>query len=215
MAKSNYLSVFLSVFIIWLCLYFYGGDIVSKGDPIVSQLSDHEYNSLLTIRTSNTENSKRVLLRQIYLAELGVRELSNRNDGERVETYLAYTGNKKGDAWCASFVCWVLGKAGVVNPRSAWSPALFLKDRVIWQPKNKRVAPQKGDVFAIWFVDKGRIAHCGFVDEWNDKLVVTVEGNTNEAGSRDGDGVYRKRRLINSIFAVANWVDRKEVLHGL
>jgi hypothetical protein len=37
-----------------------------------------------------------------------------------------------------------------------------------------------------------------------------VEGNTNEAGSNEGDGVYKKRRLINSIYQVANWVQGQE-----
>lgn len=65
--------------------------------------------------------------------------------------------------------------------------------------------PRKGDVFGIYFPDKKRIAHVGFVDSWDDKYVITVEGNTNEAGSREGDGVYRKRRLVGSIYQVARW----------
>lgn len=151
----------------------------------------------------------------IYTAEIGVREQSGRNDGKQVETYLAYVGLKKGNPWCAAFVCWSLGKAGIRNPRSGWSPDLFPARNVCWQRsmslRLKKVAggearcPRKGDVFGIYFPDKKRIAHVGFVDSWDDKYVITVEGNTNAAGSREGDGVYRKRRLIMSVYQVARW----------
>jgi len=186
--------------------------------------------------------SVRDRLREIYMAEVGVRELSGRNDGERVAEYLRYTDLGEGYAWCASFVSWVYGQAGFPEPRTAWSPALFPAKRVIWekgrvleksqmarppepqsgargtsflltnkesaaeQAKDNTFFPKKGDVFGIYFNSVERIAHAGFVDEWGDKYVVTVEGNTNEAGSREGDGVYRKRRLISSIYRVASWL---------
>lgn len=151
----------------------------------------------------------------IYTAETGVREQSGKNDGERVETYLAYVGLKKGNPWCAAFVCWSLGQAGIRNPRSGWSPDLFPLGKVCWQrsgslrlkrvPEQQARQPRRGDVFGIYFPEKRRIAHVGFVDAWDGKYVITVEGNTNEAGSREGDGVYRKRRLIKSVYQVARW----------
>jgi hypothetical protein len=36
--------------------------------------------------------------------------------------------------------------------------------------------------------------------------VITVEGNTNQAGSREGDGVWRKRRMVGSVWKVAGFV---------
>lgn len=66
--------------------------------------------------------------------------------------------------------------------------------------------PASGDVFGLYFPEKARIAHVGFVDEWNDPWVITVEGNTNVLGSREGDGVYRKRRLVRSIYKVARYI---------
>ena len=133
-------------------------------------------------------------------------------------------GLKKGDPWCAAFVCWVFSQAGVVNPRTGWSPGLFPASRVVWE-RDREVAvgsktvgsravgseavkslPQRGDVFGIWFPDKGRIAHVGFVDRWEGSWVITVEGNTNEAGSREGDGVLRKRRLVRSVWQVSDFI---------
>ena len=176
-------------------------------------------------------------VQRIYTAELGVREKTGRNDGLRVETYLRHVNLKKGDPWCAAFVCWVFDQAGVRNPRTGWSPGLFPVGKMIWSRKvavekvavagreevaggegvaGRKVAvavnrkgiplPQKGDVFGIWFPDKQRIAHVGFVDSWSDSWLITVEGNTNEAGSREGDGVLRKRRIVRSVWAVADWV---------
>ena len=157
-------------------------------------------------------------IRSIYTAEIGIREKTGKNDGQRIEEYLSYVGLGKGNPWCAAFICWVYGKAGVVNPRSGWSPALFPEARIIWSRrrgyiknpllniKHSDAIPRRADIFGIWFQDKKRIAHCGFIDDWQEKYVITVEGNTNESGSREGDGVYRKRRLISTVYKVARWV---------
>lgn len=66
--------------------------------------------------------------------------------------------------------------------------------------------PLLSDVFGLYFPEKGRIAHVGFIETWGAKTVTTVEGNTNEAGSREGDGVYRKIRLTRQIYAVARYI---------
>lgn len=163
------------------------------------------------------DSSRREQLSRIFAAELGVRELSDKNDGQKVEEYLRYVNLRKGNPWCAAFVCWALGKAGAANPRSGWSPDLFPEKRVIWKnsrqlsislPGNARKTnPQKGDVFGIYFSDKKRIAHCGFLESFGNTWAITVEGNTNAAGSRDGDGVYRKRRLTTSLYRISDWVE--------
>lgn len=140
-----------------------------------------------------------------YTAEIGVREASGNNDGLEVERYLASTGLGKGYAWCAAFVNWVYQQNHIKGPASAaWSPS--------WFPDEKTLAVElglRGDVFGIYFRSKGRIAHVGFLDEdyHNGKhTILTVEGNTNEAGGREGDGVYRKRRSKNQISKVSCWL---------
>lgn len=209
-------------------------------------------------------------VKQIYTAEIGVREATGKNDGKRVEEYLAITNLGKGYAWCAAFISWVFAEADFPQPRTPWSPALFPKERVIWERGKGKLSaisnrpsvsrdlrsfallkddkvdlrgagyeesnpssivistaaqrsgeisllnaqpipnPKTADIFGIYFANLKRIAHAGLVDEWGDKYVVTVEGNTNEAGSNEGDGVYRKRRLISSIYQVADWVTGQE-----
>lgn len=136
-----------------------------------------------------------------YTSQLGVREATGRNDGLAVEKYLATTGLGKGFAWCAAFVNWVHHECGHSGPRAAaaWSPSWFPASHLVTDPR-------PGDVFGIYFASKGRIAHVGFIDRWGDQ-VRTVEGNTNEAGSREGDGVYRKIRLRSQIYKVARWTN--------
>ena len=176
--------------------------------------------SLIYGRSSSRspENLQRTKVQRIYTAELGIKEKTGHNDGPRVEQYLHAVSLKKGDPWCAAFVCWVFEKAGLANPHTGWAPDLFPEGKVIWQRKaglqtggklrdlHRPPLPRRGDVFGIWFPEKGRIAHVGFVDRWEESWVITVEGNTNEAGSREGDGVWRKRRLVGSVWKVAGWV---------
>ena len=204
-------------------------------------------------------NSYRIKVLQIYTSQIGFRE-QGVNTGPEVEKYLRYVNIPKGNPWCAAFVCWVFGQAGVANPRSGWSPDLFGEGRVIWRRgepgtksqesrlpqsalvgffsntiQNNRTAtrcahppraasewlqpgggagggsnhflPTTGDIFGLYFPEKKRIAHVGFVDQWDGTWMVTVEGNTNNSGNREGDGVYRKRRLVRSIYKVARHIN--------
>jgi hypothetical protein len=139
----------------------------------------------------------------IAQSQIGVREATGKNDGLNVAQYLAYTREQKGAPWCAAFVSWVFGRAGFGQPKTAWSPSLF--------PLQKRTTDiQPATVFGIYFPALQRIAHCGFVERLDGHWIITIEGNTNVAGSREGDGVYRKRRLVNTIRYFADWTKGKE-----
>ena len=139
-------------------------------------------------------------LLHIASSQIGIREATGKNDGPQVEKYLSYTGNKKGEPWCASFVSWVFGQAGFEQPRTAWSPSLF--------PKAKLVPlGTPATVFGIYFPDKRRIAHAGIVEKQKHNWLYTIEGNTNIEGSREGDGVYRKMRHIKTIKYYADWTN--------
>ena len=155
----------------------------------------------LRLLTLHSELPAKIL--HIAGTQIGVREAKGKNDGLAVEAYLKYTGNIKGEPWCASFVSWVFGKAGLAMPRSAWSPALF--------PKNRQTLnPLPADVFGIYFEKYQRIAHCGLVESTKGSWVYTIEGNTNVAGSREGDGVFRKLRHHRTIAVYANWFKPKQ-----
>lgn len=143
-------------------------------------------------------------LLNIARGELGIREKTGHNDGEAVERYLASVGLKKGDPWCAAFISWIFKKAGYPQPRTGWSPSLF-------NGKVNTRSPAPGFVFGIWFPELKRIAHVGLVEKLEGDWLISIEGNTNIAGSREGDGVYRKRRHRKSIHSFANWLKGQEV----
>lgn len=144
-------------------------------------------------------------LQAVYAAEVGVREATGNNDGLEVEAYLATTNLGAGYPWCAAFVSWVFEQEGYDQPRTPWTPALFPNKRNIW-PAREQI-PQVSDVFGIYISSKKRIAHAGFVEQWGEHFVVTVEGNTNPAGSHEGDGVYRRRRRTKTIHRVSDWIN--------
>lgn len=147
----------------------------------------------------------------------GVREATGRNDGTEVERILGTTGLPKGNAWCGAFVFAVMRDAGVGLPGGdrayAWAPTWHPAARRVWTRSagtNKGFvgagpkAPMPGDVFGLHYPKLGRIGHVGIVEQWA-PIVVTWEGNTNDAGSREGDGVYRKRRSRETIHCVSRW----------
>ena len=136
---------------------------------------------------------------KVSRSQLGVRELTGKNDGAQVEGYLKYVGFTKGNPWCAAYVSWVFREAGYSKPRTAWSPALFPEDHLVKEPA-------AGMVFGIYFSDLNRIAHCGLVENTQGDFVLTIEGNTNLEGSREGQGVYRRLRQKRTINKYANWL---------
>lgn len=150
-------------------------------------------------------------VQSVYTAEVGVKEATGKNDGIRVEEYLSSVGRKRGDAWCAAFVYWSLSKCGITGiPKSGWSPSWFTKNVIYKRGQAGNKTPQTADVFGLYFANLKRVAHVGFIDNWTSgDYVVTVEGNTSDANTgnatREGGGVYKKRRLKRQIYIVSRW----------
>lgn len=141
-----------------------------------------------------------------YTSQIGVREATNHNDGKDVEKYLHSVKMGPGYAWCAAFVKWCLEQCGVVTPISAWAPSAYNKDNPIFKDKKWIAQPRAGDVFTIYSYSLKRVAHTGFFHRLRgDNAVETVEGNTNDNGSREGNGVYRRTRPLYSIHNISRW----------
>lgn len=127
---------------------------------------------------------------------LYVREATGKNDGYEVEKFLSYVGHKRGTPWCAAYVSYCLGVAGVksVTVRSASSQA-FTSQRFTPIEKFLREKRQAkpGDIFVM--KTKGApTGHVGFIYLHKGELFYTIEGNTNSGLSREGDGVYAVMR---------------------
>lgn len=156
------------------------------------------------------------------VAMLDIREATGHNDGPEVGYILSTVNMGEGVSWCGAFVYAAYTHAGVELPppaRSyAWAPTWTARN-VIWrsndnrrtragdeQGQTARASVHPGDVFGLYFASKKRVAHVGIIRDWTDgSYAITIEGNTNTAGSREGDGVYNKRRLKSQIYAVARW----------
>jgi hypothetical protein len=135
----------------------------------------------------------------IALGEVGLRERTGNNDGARVEEYLAAVKLKSRNPYCAAFLSWVYMQEGFAKPRSGWSPDLVPLSRLTHQylPAN---------IVGFYYPELGRVAHVGMIETVQHHWAVTIEGNTNVSGSREGEGIYRKRRHLKSVYRMADWI---------
>ena len=157
----------------------------------------------------NNYVEERMCLKSSYESQIGVREATGNNDGFDVEKYLASSELGKGYSWCAAFINWNYQQCNLPAPKkSAWVPSWFPKSKLIYvRGEFSLMNPQSGDLIGIWFNSKKRLAHIGIYDHEDDTYYYTVEGNTNEAGSREGDGVYRKRRIKRQVHSISSWIN--------
>lgn len=144
-------------------------------------------------------------------SQLYIREKTGNNDGPEVEAFLKVVGLKKGNSWCAAYTSANLHYYSVPNPMSGWSPNFALQKDIIWSQKliktNKvKQYPQPGDCFTIYYHSLGRVGHVGFVVGQSGIYFITIEGNTNNGGSRDGDGVFKRKRDSRKVYAVSNYI---------
>ena len=151
--------------------------------------------------------AKSIEVKKVYTSQIGVRELSGHNDGVQVEKYLKTVGLGKGYAWCAAFVKWSLLQVGVVTKTNGAAASFHNPLRLVYHRSRFYGDPQPGDVFTLYYPHLGRIGHTGFYDgRLNSSIYYTVEGNTNGAGSREGDGVYRKYRSFKATYSINRWI---------
>lgn len=130
--------------------------------------------------------------------------------GDPVPTYLASVGINFPASWCMAFMYWCVseavkelvaaGTAKWINHLQSYNP-LVRTGGVLnqWQriSQEYRVpagqAPQPGDIFIM---DLGHgLGHTGIVEKiGEDGTLHTIEGNTNDTGSREGFEVAQKIR---------------------
>lgn len=146
----------------------------------------------------------------VYLSQIGVREATGHNDGRDVEKYLRSVGLSRGYPWCAAFVHWCLDSAGINNTINGAASSAHNSKDLVWYHKTQLKIPEPGDVFTLWFTALNRIGHTGFFHrKVNSSVYESVEGNTNEQGSREGDGVDKKYRSFNATYSISRWIKTK------
>ncbi|MEU7030041.1 peptidoglycan-binding protein [Streptomyces sp. NPDC046275] len=92
-------------------------------------------------------------------------------------------------AWCATFVAWCAYKAGVAHLYPVTASCLT---GVAWFKQRKQFSEYPAIGAQVFFGKNGG-THTGLVYDYDDEFVYTIEGNTNDSGSPEGDGVYEKK----------------------
>jgi len=150
-------------------------------------------------------------IKEVALAEVGTKE-EGTNVGKRVNEYKACTALNPTIPWywCAAFVCWVVKTAmkldGVkytFKPPTTAAAYGFDEWSLAQDDSTKTARKHNGEAVGVFSLKS--VSHCGIAIGPPDKngWFPTVEGNTNASGSRNGDGVYRKRRHVSD---VRDWI---------
>jgi cell wall-associated NlpC family hydrolase len=145
------------------------------------------------------------------LTKLGVKESGGNNKGKELQPFFAadnYKPNATDDgyAWCASFVCWcfqvVLAGRSVSFKRPTTPSAFGFIDWSLAQDSstNTKRNPmddiKRGDLVVFKF------SHIGIaLADAKDGKIQTIDGNTNAAGSREGNMVAKKTRSVSQVSA--------------
>jgi len=108
--------------------------------------------------------------------------------------------------WCATFIVACFIKAGASAAIKNTSSCI---DMLKWGETQKAVAELKdakrGDLILMNFTGSKVPQHIGIASKDFDpihKSIETIEGNTGSVSQANGDGVYRKVRQAQFIFAV-------------
>ncbi|GAA4465210.1 hypothetical protein GCM10023093_16970 [Nemorincola caseinilytica] len=144
---------------------------------------------------------------QIALAQVGQRETPGReNSGPMIDKYLAAVGLPPGYAWCQAFVNWCYEEAALQlsTPEPVPNTGGVLE---CWRrtPDNMRISAKAiqarpeillpGDQFIMKVGTKGA-GHTGLIVNVRGNKLLTVEGNTNDEGSREGYEVAMRTRNV-------------------
>lgn len=140
---------------------------------------------------------------EIALTQEGVsEEPKGSNWGAKVKEYLAAAGLKASAPWCMSFVVWCFEQSakekGIKSPLAKTGGVLNQ-----WNLKKEKLGikanPQPGDIFIMRFAHG--TGHTGIVISSDANFITSIEGNTNDDGSREGYEVAIRKRLKTSIMA--------------
>lgn len=104
--------------------------------------------------------------------------------------YAGIADHANNQPWCATFLvaCARMAKVTLGN-ESAYTPSLY--DSL---PSVAKAKVRPGDLVFFYYPSKRRIAHVGIVEAVRADHIITIEGNTDEAGGRTGGRVMRKKR---------------------
>ncbi len=140
------------------------------------------------------------------ISQLGVEEIPRgSNWGRDIQKYLKSVSINFPASWCMAFVYWCFDEWAHItaheNPLVKTGGVLAQWNQI--DPRYKIVSNLKevplkaGDIFIM---NHGHgLGHTGFVESVEGSVINTIEGNTNDTGSREGYEVCRRKRSFNQI----------------
>lgn len=132
--------------------------------------------------------------RFLYVArsQVGVREVTA-NWSPVIKLYLKVAGVFFPAPWCAAFLTWCLLEAGADRKKLPKFPASTYY-WWSWAKANGRLlnAPSRGRLIVV---NGAKGGHIGVVRAVDGALVETIEGNTDDKGSREGIKVADRTRM--------------------
>lgn len=138
---------------------------------------------------------------EIAKAEVGYREGPNNKAKYAPEVPgLEWAQN---NMWCATFVSWCARQAGVAE---LYPVTASCDLGAAWFKKQGRLSDYPAVGAQVFYSNEHTDAdytHTGIVTGFDETHIWTVEGNTNDDGSRNGDGVYRQRHRRRSPYIQA------------
>lgn len=142
----------------------------------------------------------------------GTREQGGRNRGPEVKRFLASIGLDEGHPWCAAFVNYCVKAAARELGMASQIPSTGKVAR-LWRRAPEWMKTQHPPPHPSVFVhlntpdNPESLGHCGFVLGVTGTHLLTIEGNTSQAGSREGDGVYRQKRPTIGSTYITGYID--------
>ncbi len=139
------------------------------------------------------------------------------NWGKDVKNMLNSVGINFPAPWCAAYVRIICRNTCISCPVSGyvpnWSNGIW-KEKVVFDKKKAgrsilQTEVRRGDIATIYFSNLGRDAHIFIVLGVTEKgNIITIEGNTNPGGSRDGYGVFVRVRELWQVSKIIRLIEQ-------
>jgi len=136
---------------------------------------------------------------------LGIEEVGGDNRGPAVEWILKGADLSPGEPWCAAFVNRIaeiaFAKKNLPSPLESvpfegYVQSYYDYGKIHGWLRPEDHDPHPGDLFVVYHASKQRYAHIGFVIDPHSVggRFLTIEGNSNTDGGRNGYGVVSNQR---------------------
>ncbi len=147
-----------------------------------------------------------------YVGEAEIPSGSNRSiridywNLEAIGDWRKFPMGGKGAPWCGSFVTaagrqamghlWPVPQTGTVQAMVDWA-----KTKGVWSKNNI----EAGNLFCLYYPNLKRYGHVGIVTGITTEGITTIEGNTNDGGSRTGFAVFERTRRLSDRMGFIMW----------